>query len=98
MPQRHDLRTEIARVVDRTLRTEFEIPEEKIRPDARLAEDLGLDSLDGIDMIVLLEKELGITVSDDDIEQSKGMKTLQDLYDFVRGVAERAPSTAKAGA
>ena len=82
----------IVALVHAILTGEFEIAEEKIRPGARLKEDLGLDSLDGIDMVILLEKELGITISDDDIQRSKSMKTLQDLYVFVAELAETPPA------
>ncbi len=38
---------------------DFEIPEEKIRPEARLYEDFDIDSIDAVDMIVQLKPYLG---------------------------------------
>jgi acyl carrier protein len=60
--------------------TEFEIPEEKIIPAASLSDDLGLDSIDALDMSGMLEAELDIEVEMDDL---KLIKTVQDVIDYI---------------
>ena len=42
---------------------EFEIEENILSPDALLKKDLGIDSLDIVDVIVLIDKEFGIKVT-----------------------------------
>jgi len=66
---------------------EFEVDEDSIRPEADLYRDMKLDSLDGIDLITILEKEMGIRV---DPQKLRGIRSLAQLYDFVIGLAESA--------
>ena len=66
-------------VVD-TLSAEFELEKEKIVPAARLREDLGLDSLDGVDLIVALEKALSVQIPETDARQ---MRTVADIFAFI---------------
>ncbi len=62
----------------------FEIPAEKLSPTASLYEDLGLDSLDAVDMLVHLEEAFHIKV---DGERLMDVRTLQNVYDLVEEVA-----------
>jgi acyl carrier protein len=55
----------------------FEIPNEKLTKNAKLVDDLGLDSLDAVDMLVFIEDEFGIKV---DGEKMKSLRTMQDVY------------------
>ncbi len=55
----------------------FELPLEKLVPEARLKEDLSLDSLDAVDMLVHIEERLEIKV---DGEKIRVLKTLADVY------------------
>jgi acyl carrier protein len=66
-------------VVD-TLVSEFELDREKIVPTARLREDLGLDSLDGVDLIVALEKALSVQIPETDARQ---MRSVADIFMFI---------------
>lgn len=47
--------------------TEMDVKEEDIRPDAQLSADLGLNSLELADLVLLCEDRFGVTVSNDDI-------------------------------
>lgn len=58
----------------------FEVPESSITPQARLMEDLNLDSIDAVDMMVKLQESTGQKVSP---EQFEGVKTVQDLVGLV---------------
>lgn len=63
---------------------EFELEESDITPDANLYEDLELDSLDGVDLVVALEKEFNFKISrEDDEERIRAIRTISDIYDFI---------------
>lgn len=59
---------------------EFEIEPELLTPDASLKETLNIDSLDFVDLIVIIEKNFGFKVKAEDMA---GVKTLQDFYDYI---------------
>ncbi|MEE0990490.1 MAG: acyl carrier protein [Paludibacteraceae bacterium] len=56
--------------------SEFEIEPEKITPEASIQSDLGIDSLDVVDMVVLIQDEFGIKLQAQDF---KDVKTFDDL-------------------
>ena len=56
------------------------VPEEKVVPEARFAEDLEADSLDLVELVMALEEEFGITVPEEDLE---GIATVGQAYDLV---------------
>lgn len=58
----------------------FELEPQDIHPDARLYEDLELDSIDAIDMIVHLQKKTGSKIKP---EEFKAVRTVQDVVDAV---------------
>jgi acyl carrier protein len=51
-----------------------------VRPEASFRGDLGTDSLDVIEMVLAMEKEFEIQISD---EAARQIKTVQDAIDFV---------------
>ena len=58
----------------------FEIEKESIVPEARLYEELDLDSIDAIDMIVKLQKMIGKSVKPEDFRSAR---TVADVVDVV---------------
>lgn len=58
----------------------FEIEPDDIRPDARLYEDLELDSIDAVDMVVHLQKRTGRKIKP---ETFRAVRTVQDVVDAV---------------
>jgi hypothetical protein len=62
------------------LADEFEIEESMITPDASLKETLGLDSLDLVDVVVLVEQHFGVTLSGPDFA---GIATFKDFYELL---------------
>ena len=58
----------------------FELDPELITPQARLYEDLDLDSIDAVDMVVNLQKKTGHKIKH---ETFKAVRTVQDIVDVV---------------
>lgn len=59
---------------------ELNIDESKITLESSLSEDLGADSLDAVELIMALEDEFGVTVSDDD---AQSIRTVGDIVELV---------------
>ncbi len=51
-----------------------------LSPDTNIIEDLGADSLDVVEMLMAIEENFGITVSD---EEAVTLKTISDVADFI---------------
>ncbi|MEN8210352.1 MAG: acyl carrier protein [Thermodesulfobacteriota bacterium] len=73
----------IIEIVNQVLEEEFEIDVELLKPEALLFEDLGLDSLDAVDLIVMIDKELGVRIEE---EQARAIKTLANVYQTIDGL------------
>ncbi|MDH3359400.1 MAG: acyl carrier protein [Desulfobulbaceae bacterium] len=67
--------------VVKTLAEEFELDPQKMTPEATLYDDLGLDSLDAVDMVVALEKEFGMKLTDE--QALRSIRTIDDLFKFL---------------
>ena len=59
---------------------EMEIDPAKIRPDARLKEDMGIDSLEVVDTVVFVESEFDFKMKS---EQFKDIKTFGQFVDYI---------------
>jgi len=59
----------------------FEIPKEKLVPEANIFNDLGLDSLDIVDLVVALQKKFGVVIRSD--ERVRTIRSLGDIYQFI---------------
>ena len=55
-------RKEIEEKVKAFLIEDLEIEEENIAPEAKLKDDLGIDSLDFVDIVVIVEKNFGFKI------------------------------------
>jgi acyl carrier protein len=73
-------RDEVYKKVSEYLITNFEIPPEKISPEAHLFKDLDLDSIDALDWFASMESEIGLPVVEKEI---KMIRTVQDVVDYV---------------
>lgn len=73
-------RTEIEEKVREFLIDDLEIDEEKIAADAQLKEDLGIDSLDFVDIVVIVEKKFGFKIKP---EEMANVKTLSQFVDYI---------------
>ena len=71
---------EIIEKINGFLVEEFEVEASKITPEANLRETLALDSLDYIDLVVVIESNFGFKVKPEDFT---GIVTFQNFYDYV---------------
>ena len=53
---------------------------EKIKPEAKLIDDLGADSLTAVEIVMEIEKELGVDIDDSEVEK---IVTVQDIINIV---------------
>ena len=56
------------------------VDEEEVQPQATFVEDLNADSLDLVELIMSLEEEFGMEISDEDAEK---IQKVQDAVDFI---------------
>lgn len=77
---------EIVQTVNKAFAAEFEIEEEKLVPEAVIRDDLGLDSLDIVDMIIVLEQAFAFKLPDRSAVAS--ITTLGDLYAFIKNLKD----------
>lgn len=71
---------DIIEKINAVLADEFEADASIITPDAPLMETLELDSLDLVDVVVLIEQNFGVTLVGPDFI---GIRTFQDFYDLI---------------
>jgi acyl carrier protein len=73
-------REEIVTAINNFLVEEIEIDADLIKDEARLKEDLGIESLDFVDIVVIVEKHFGYKIK---AEEMKNVKTLAQFYDYI---------------
>lgn len=75
-------REELETTVKNFLVEELEIDETKIKPEARLKEDMGIDSLDFVDIVVIVEKQFGFKIKP---EELTNVKLFSQFCDYIEG-------------
>lgn len=60
---------------------QLKVSPEEVTPEASFTEDLGADSLDLVELIMAMEEEFGLEISDEDAEK---IQTVQDVIDYVK--------------
>ena len=73
-------RQEIIEQVNNLLEEEFEVEQSEFISDANLKETLGLDSINLVDLIALVQMTYKITIP---VEELKLIQTFNDLYDYI---------------
>jgi acyl carrier protein len=76
MNNQQEIYTRIAQVLEDL----FEVDPDKVTPEARLYEDLDIDSIDAIDLVVELKKITGKKMRPDDF---KAVRSVQDVIDAI---------------
>jgi acyl carrier protein len=71
---------EIIKKINQLLVEEIEIDEAQITPAADLKKDLGIDSLDFVDLFVIIENNFGFKMK---AEEMSDIKKLDDFYAYV---------------
>ena len=77
-------REEIEKTINHVFEESFEIEPERLVPEANIFLDLGLDSLDTVDLVVAIQKKFGVQVRDD--ERVRSIRTLADVYQFIETI------------
>lgn len=72
-------KNEVVDIIDGFLVEEFEIDEELVQPEATWS-DIGIDSLDFVDIVVIIEKEFGFKLTGEDMVN---VRTLGQFHEFV---------------
>ncbi len=73
-------REEVVKIVNEFLIEEIEVDEDRISPDARIKDDLEIDSLDFVDIVVIVENNFGFKIKQ---EEMSNVMVLDDFYDYI---------------
>lgn len=73
-------RAEIEDKVREFLIEDLEVEEDVIAPEAKLKDDLGIDSLDFVDIVVIVERKFGFKIKPEDMD---GVTTLKAFCDYI---------------
>ena len=72
---------EIGARVQQVMVEEFELEADALRPEATLYDDLGLDSLDAVDMVVALEKAFAVKLANQ--EEVRSVRTVGEVVSLI---------------
>ncbi len=72
---------EIIEQINSSLAEEFEFALNDMTPETTLFEDMGLDSLDVVDLVIVLESAFGMKIREE--EAIRKIRTLGDIHTFV---------------
>ena len=64
---------------------QLDVAEEDVVPTASFVDDLGADSLDQVELIMAMEEEFNVSISDEEAEK---IVTVQDAMDYVKKAME----------
>ena len=71
----------VADKVKKIIAEKLSVDLEEVVPEASFVDDLGADSLDLVELIMSLEEELNIEISDETAEQ---LKTVKDAIEYIQ--------------
>jgi acyl carrier protein len=74
-----------SKVVD-TIAKSFKLDPTSVTNEKSFTEDLGADSLETVELVMALEEEFGIEISDEDAEK---IRTVGDAVDFIKDNTEK---------
>lgn len=79
-------RDSIVSAVNEVFQDAFEMDESELSPEKHLFDDLGLDSLDVVDLVVALQQKFDVRIKED--QRVREIRTLGELYDYILLVKE----------
>jgi acyl carrier protein len=62
------------------------VDEDEVKSEAHFVDDLGADSLDVVELVMALEEEFGLEISDEDAEK---LSTVKQAIDYIEGHAKK---------
>ena len=86
---------DVIRLTNEVFEKSFEIAPERLKPEAHIFNDLGLDSLDIVDLVVALQKQFSVTIRDD--ARIRDIRTLGDVYNFIYKLGQEGRSEGTTG-
>lgn len=72
--------TEVLEQVKKIVVEQLSVDEDKVKPEATFADDLGADSLDTVELVMALEEAFEIEIPDEDAEK---IAKVQDAVDYI---------------
>lgn len=72
---------QIIAAANEALAAEFELDLDRMTPETRFREDLELDSLDAVDMVIVLEKTFRIKIGRD--PEIMEIRTVGDMHGYI---------------
>ena len=82
---------EIINKINKVFEESFEIEKERLVPEAHIFTDLGLDSLDIVDLVVALQNSFGVKIRNE--ENVRDIRTMQDIYQFISSLKNEENKT-----
>lgn len=76
---------DIVERVKKIICEQLDVAEEDVVPTASFVDDLGADSLDQVELIMAMEEEFNVSITDEEAEK---ITTVQDAIDYVKKAME----------
>jgi acyl carrier protein len=86
---------EIVTLTNQVFEESFEIEPARLVPQAKIFDELGLDSLDIVDLIVALQKQFKVQIRED--ERVRTIRTLEDVYNFIWSLRQETEASGAGG-
>jgi acyl carrier protein len=74
------VKEEVVSKIKELIKNSLGVNEDEITPDSSFIDDLGADSLDIVELVMLIEKDFDIEIPDEDAEK---IATVQDAIDYI---------------
>jgi acyl carrier protein len=79
---------DVAKELREIMAARLGLPPEQLVPEARLVDDLGLDSLDAVELAISVERKFDIEVPEEELTK---LKTVADMIALVESRMKQAP-------
>ena len=73
--------------VKHTIVEQLGVDEQEVKPGATFVDDLGADSLDVVELVMALEEEFGLEISDEDAEK---LSSVEQAVEYIQSHAAKA--------